>query len=136
MNKSHRTTEVVGKDLKELFIRGVDLEEFNEVTRLISEFHAIPGDGKKKLDDKDQQFVTLYSVLERMVILAGRAGHINKIQLLLFLAIVGIFQQLESILWELKGHTSKEPLPKPDPLPPLPPDEPNDDDDDGRERHF
>src|SRR5215472_13619053 len=120
----------VSKDLKALLGQRFGPRELDRVAKLASEFHGLNAPEDDKLTQKDKNLMNLLiNGFVRDVLRAFRQGNITVTERALFLVVAALFLQVEGILWELKGHGPKEPIPKPDPMPP---DDDDGDDDDGR----
>jgi hypothetical protein len=88
------------------------------IDRLAARLHAARAPEEDKLLEKDQLIIDLTDVLDKAANAQFAAGNITRIEALLFLGCVDIFNAIEDVLWELKGKQGPKPKPRPLPKPP------------------
>ena len=90
-----------------------------QLYKVIDAIHKAPQDEKEKLRQKDQ---TLVNGIEAFRQYLQTQDHMPKGTIVAFLIIVGLLNQIEAILWELKKLPGDPPTPEqPPPPPPTPP---------------
>lgn len=115
-------TETSGK-LMEVFRKSLEsLPTRDEFGPLIDDFHKLDADEKEKLKQKDKDLVNFIANFKRGVNIRLQAGDITRMEAVLFIAVALIFEQVESILFELKKVTGVVPPNEEPPKPDLPPE--------------
>lgn len=91
-------------------------EDLNEI---ITAFHKLDAAEEDKLRQKDKDLVNMIASFMRTVGRLYQAGKISEEEAILFVSIGGLFNQVESILWELKklpgDPPQADPIPEPGP---------------------